>query len=499
MYQKYKLVFIPLIFVLFFDVSLLAANFYISSELETATININIAGRQRMLSQRIMKSLMLIHFQLSQGNRITNENSEMVNAVSLFHQTLSAFINGGVATSASGETILIQPLADRGTQETLIEAERRWKPLHLHLEKYLSAESAELPETQELIYLLSNQNLPLLALMNNLTNQLESQAKRKAFFLRTFQTIVVVLIFLSFIMATFRLYRRENYYNQLMEKSTDVVISVDIVTQQTTFVSSSCHEVLGYTTDRYLGDSALLFFTKKSRLIFSEILGYADSTGQLEYDRCEIELLVHDGTIMVADMVMQIGLSENGKSLELTADIRDISERKEYENALAELAHKDSLTGLLNRMLFIDLAEHSKNRAIRSNSGFGILFIDLDGFKSINDSYGHNIGDEVLIEVARRLRSCSRLSDSVARYGGDEFIVLCDDISGKSDIDTLVEKIMVSISQDIIVEHNNFHVGASIGYACYPEDGEDINTLIMKADSAMYEVKKAGKESRVCA
>jgi len=491
----YKLVLLPLILVLVFDISLLAMNYYISSELEVSSININIAGRQRMLSQRMTKSLALIHYANSQNKPIDKDKKELKKAVQLFDQTFNAFYSGGKATSAAGDEIIVTRLSQTAIRKTLDDASVLWMPLQEELSQFYHAGLTLQSDTQRLIELLSVSNLQLLKLMNDLTNQLENDAKEKTYYLKGLQTIVVIMILLSFAMASVRLMRRENYYNNLMEKSTDIIIGIDIRNGNITFVSSSVNQLLGYDEEHYIGKSVLSFFTTSSKRIFSEILGNVAKNNFLENDRCEVELLKRDGDIVIADMVMQLTLSEDGKFEELSADIRDISERKMAELALSEMARKDELTGLPNRKLFKELSEHSILRAIRYKQNFAILFIDLDGFKAVNDTYGHQVGDKLLIHIAKLLVAAFRASDCVARIGGDEFFVLLEEMSSRREISKVGKKVIHLLSQPVELDGHTVQVGASIGVAIYPKDADDINKLIKKADKAMYAVKESGKNN----
>ena len=353
-FRQYRLVLLPLALVLVLDLILLAANYHISSGLEISSININIAGRQRMLSQRMTKSLALLHYRISQGLDTQSDRSEMIKSVRLFNQTLSAFYDGGKATSADGKTILVARLKPAEIRSTLEKAKNIWDPTLRQLNNYFNSNSLGKNATEKLIGLLSVNNLELLNHMNELTIQLEQDAKRKTYILKGLQTAIVIVILLSFALATVRLLRREKYYNNLMEKSTDVVFGVDVRTGETTFVSSSIHEVLGYRVEQVVEKPFISLFTTQSKKEVLDILDLVVETGQLEKDRCEAILLKHCGETMVVDMVMQLSASEDGKSQELSVDIRDISERKEAELALMELAHKDELTGLFNRTLGIE-------------------------------------------------------------------------------------------------------------------------------------------------
>ena len=176
-----------------------------------------------------------------------------------------------------------------------------------------------------------------------------------------------------------------------------------------------------------------------------------------------------------------------------TAVLRDISERKENEERIRRLAHHDSLTGLPNRNLLHDRMAQALARVRRNGGRLAILFVDLDKFKPINDKFGHKIGDMVLVEVAQRLQESVRNSDTVARIGGDEFAVILEDISRSSEAARIAAKIVTHLSAPIETPDHSCHIGASVGVALFPDDGQDLDEVIKAADQAMYRVKKAGR------
>lgn len=171
----------------------------------------------------------------------------------------------------------------------------------------------------------------------------------------------------------------------------------------------------------------------------------------------------------------------------------DISSFKQYEAKLEFLAHHDALTQLPNRALFLDRLQEALKRAHRHDSKVGLLFIDLDRFKTINDSLGHQTGDELLQTVARRLTACVRESDVVARLGGDEFTVLLDELSDSDDSRKIAVKMLAALANPIVLGGHELAVSGSIGISCYPQDGGDAETLLKNADMAMYNAKEAGR------
>jgi len=165
------------------------------------------------------------------------------------------------------------------------------------------------------------------------------------------------------------------------------------------------------------------------------------------------------------------------------------------QRKLTEMAHFDKLTQLPNRAYFYIELEQEIRRAKRFKEKLSIMFIDLDGFKKVNDAYGHNVGDELLIRVARRLEKSVRSVDVVGRIGGDEFTILLTGIKKSINYEGFAQKMIEELNKDFVINHNVINVGASIGVANYPEHGEDLETLINNADNAMYRAKKGGKNT----
>ncbi|MGE5547783.1 MAG: diguanylate cyclase domain-containing protein [Solirubrobacterales bacterium] len=192
---------------------------------------------------------------------------------------------------------------------------------------------------------------------------------------------------------------------------------------------------------------------------------------------------------------MEIAVSElrHGRHRLFTAILRDISERKENEDRIRRLAHHDSLTGLPNRNLLNDRMNHAVARVRRNGGRMAVLYVDLDRFKPINDTLGHEAGDWVLREVSRRLTACIRSSDTVARVGGDEFVVVVEEIGRSTEAELVARKIIDVLGRPIDFNGHQCLIGASIGAAVFPEDGESMDEVCKAADVAMYRVKRAGR------
>jgi diguanylate cyclase (GGDEF)-like protein/PAS domain S-box-containing protein len=179
----------------------------------------------------------------------------------------------------------------------------------------------------------------------------------------------------------------------------------------------------------------------------------------------------------------------------IVAIVRDISERKLAEERMVHLAHHDTLTGLPNRSLISDRLDMTIAQAQRSGGSVSVAFIDLDGFKLVNDGLGHNAGDELLKVVAERMSGCLRASDTVGRFGGDEFVLLLTETGSAVGAAQVIERVREAVLQSISLCGQEVQVSCSIGVAVYPQDGADAETLLMNADAAMYRAKEKGKNN----
>ncbi|MES2356162.1 MAG: EAL domain-containing protein [Pseudomonadota bacterium] len=175
--------------------------------------------------------------------------------------------------------------------------------------------------------------------------------------------------------------------------------------------------------------------------------------------------------------------------------VLDLSERKRAEERIRHIAHHDALTGLPNRLLFQDRVSQAIAQAQRSHHRVGMLFIDLDHFKDINDSLGHQIGDRLLRAAARRLQRCLRAGDSVARLGGDEFVISAPTLDDENSVALIAGKVLDALRRPFLIDQHELHVAASIGISLYPTDGRDPEALMRAADTAMYYAKERGRDN----
>ncbi|MEO5373213.1 MAG: diguanylate cyclase [Alphaproteobacteria bacterium] len=196
---------------------------------------------------------------------------------------------------------------------------------------------------------------------------------------------------------------------------------------------------------------------------------------------------------------VHLGYYETGKQPLVIVLAHDITERRRAEEQVRHLASHDALTGLPNRALFLDRLAMALTATRRSGNRLALLFVDLDGFKAVNDTMGHAAGDALLKMVASRLTTCVREMDTIARLGGDEFTILLVNVTDPQAAIRVAQKVLSVLGQPFPIDDREAHIGASIGIAQCPEDGESTETLLAAADRAMYEVKKAGKNNYVLA
>jgi len=204
------------------------------------------------------------------------------------------------------------------------------------------------------------------------------------------------------------------------------------------------------------------------------------------------------------DLSLQPLPTERGDELgTLARDIRAMQEKiltqivelNTNQQELQRMAHNDPLTGLPNRRLFFDRLQHAISNAKRSGKLLGLLYVDLDHFKEINDNHGHGVGDEVLGTVAHLLGSVTRNGDTVARLGGDEFVILFDEIESRATLLGIAQKLLLLLQNRLLIDGKDLQVRASLGISLYPQDGSDAQTLLQNADRAMYSSKRSGRNT----
>ncbi len=260
------------------------------------------------------------------------------------------------------------------------------------------------------------------------------------------------------------------------------------------YVNPAFSRLTGYSIEEVLGHNPRILKAGDQAEEFYREMWETVAQGQ-EW-RGEFHNKRKDGTLFWEIASISPISDANGVITHYVAVKENITERKELQERLEQMAQFDMLTGLPNRRMFLDRLAQTVAVAKRSGQRFGLLFIDLDGFKRINDLYGHEAGDRVLKTVAARLSACIRISDAAGRIGGDEFTVILGTLAHYSDAGQVAEKILLALQRPITLpDGKQDNVGSSIGISVFPEDAEDGDGLLATADDAMYEVKRSGKSN----
>jgi diguanylate cyclase (GGDEF)-like protein/PAS domain S-box-containing protein len=258
-------------------------------------------------------------------------------------------------------------------------------------------------------------------------------------------------------------------------------------------VNRAFSEITGYSEDEAIGHNPkILQSGRQGKAFYRELWATIGRSGRWQgevWNRCK------DGRIYPEWLTISAVKDIAGHLTHYVGVFSDITAIKTAYEQLNHLAHHDALTGLPNRLLLEDRLHVALQRARREETGLAILFVDLDRFKTINDSLGHHVGDRVLCEISTRLSGLIRESDTVARLGGDEFLILMEGIDNPADASTVAEKILGNLRDTPISLEQEFFVGVSIGISIFPQDGEDAATLIKHADVAMYRAKERGRNA----
>lgn len=196
---------------------------------------------------------------------------------------------------------------------------------------------------------------------------------------------------------------------------------------------------------------------------------------------------------ITAESILTPLFNEQGVCTHVFSVTRDITERKKWEDQLQYLAYHDVLTGLPNRRMLTDRLDQSIHLAAEQRHHLGILYLDCDHFKAINDTYGHDTGDEFLLGVSSRLKKCVRSMDTIARLGGDEFVILLTGLEQPHEVEKVAKRILLFLSQPWQLGPHHVESTVSIGISLYPRDGDNMEQLLSRADKALYFAKSSGK------
>lgn len=316
----------------------------------------------------------------------------------------------------------------------------------------------------------------------------------------------MVLLFLVFVMASARLIERtlhENFslrikavenetrFRTMLELSPIAACVTAADTRRILFANQSYAQLLGMSLERVMDVDPSRFYLHADE--------YADALKQIACGEKVAGQLMKLGVSDEPDgqkwvLATYLNIEYEGGSAVL-AWLYDITDRKQAEDHAKHLAHHDPLTELPNRTLLHDRLKQALALAGREKSMLALMFVDLDHFKSVNDAHGHNVGDLLLVSVARRLRDCVRQSDSVARIGGDEFVVLLARVESVESAMLVAGKIQASLNESFVLGGRTLHISPSIGVAVYPDHADNEHELLNVADIAMYYAKAEGRDS----
>lgn len=285
---------------------------------------------------------------------------------------------------------------------------------------------------------------------------------------------------------------RLELFARLFENSGEAIIITD-AERKILMVNPAFERITQYSAAEVIGeDPRLLSSGKQTAEFYRQMWASIDALGHWSG---EIWNRRKNGDVYPEWLSIGVIKNSKGKILNYISLFSDITKRKEAEHRIEFLAHYDTLTRLPNRALFADRLRHALLVADRSHAKVGLMFLDLDKFKVINDTMGHLAGDMLLQSVAERLMGCVRQSDMVCRQGGDEFLILLEEIGSRQDIDMVASKIMEAMTSVHLIGDDERIVSFSIGAAIYPDDASDDKRLIQCADQAMYQAKEAGRNN----
>ena len=276
----------------------------------------------------------------------------------------------------------------------------------------------------------------------------------------------------------------------VIETASEAIIVTD-VDAKVVMVNPAFTAITGYAPEDVIGkNTSILASGHHDKEFYARMWSAINETGKWQG---EIWNRRKSGAVFLEWLSIVAVKDEAEKIENYVAVFTDISQLRDVERTTDQNGNLDALTGLPNRVLLFDRLAHAITVAARAQTMIGVIYVDLDGFKEINDRMGHAAGDDALREVANRLRSCVRGADTVARIGGDEFVVLLPDIRQAHHAEPAARKIIDQLQQPITVGGEKVRISGSAGIAVYPQDGGDINALLSNSDLAMYRAKEEGK------
>lgn len=458
------------------DCSILAINFYITVSVDQDARAINISGRQRMLSQRLTKTLLTLE-KNPQHHELYIQELKLVHF--LFSSTLDAFDRGGIVQGTNGEQYQFTAINDVVAQRYLAQTKTLFAPISEPVKALTEIGFSPLLLEQALSAALAN-NLEILTLTNSLTSRMEELSKQKTLSLRWMQTIAFVFALLNFI-AIIQIYQKRSQHAERQVKNflslvDSAAISIIVMDSQRRIILANmmAQEFFGYDNDVFIEMAESELLSQEGE----EWLARNYEGRQLPVAVVEKSFSIHNNDL-------------------ITLTVTDISRFKQEHQELAFWANHDALTGLVNRKALFERLNLEIVHAKRSGNIVAVLFLDLNGFKPVNDNFGHALGDILLKQLAKRLNHTVRETDTVSRYGGDEFVVVLTDVNSPDYLDQCFNRLKSVFDRPFDIEGHTISLGCSIGTALYPDDASHAGELIELADARMYAMKqpRSGVES----
>ncbi|GAB1256627.1 hypothetical protein NBRC116494_11290 [Aurantivibrio plasticivorans] len=451
--------------------SILLLNMHTARQIDESSLAINLAGRQRMLTQRMEYLLLAMDSQKQGGDQRVTLLSELDRAIYLFDSTLTALHSGGEVVDSAGAPAYLRAREAERVRELLRNGLSEWAVYRRHIDEVLNGQRAASGDYSnfEILY----------TLMNQVTTGIDLGAREQAATLRRYQAVAVVIVLAHFLLILWQIrsrYRSLTHNNRMLRRLINSVGSAILVFDERDRVS-------------YTNKAAEELFRAK-----------AGALRNLTLDELVIEHTAEpravrtDGTQFVARYEM-VNLNFSGDVVKVLS-ISDLTEYQRSKEKWRHIAHHDILTGLSNRLAFEQRAHEAFSEASRYKEKVAVLTIDLNGFKSVNDRYGHAVGDRLLKEIASQFRVCVRAEDLVARLGGDEFLVLLTRLPRDEEASHKVAQVCAHLLRAAQVPVDTpdgpVSISASIGVSYYPDDGNGLGDVQRSSDAAMYRAKKQG-------
>jgi diguanylate cyclase (GGDEF)-like protein/PAS domain S-box-containing protein len=452
-----------------------------------AALIVNIAARQRALGERYQKDVVL-GTQDIQADPQDDADQLLSNA--------EALLNGGdvVAVQGADEQVHIPAASNDPKVIAKLVEERRLIRLLIGTGDELIALPSTDPRFQDQLERLRIIGAQVTSVSNDAVGQMTRDTEA------AFGNLVGIGIGLGVLgaiaaMAMGLLLRRAGakrsaQFRSLVHHALDLITVVD-ANGTIRYQSPSAERLVGVAAEDLVGTRYLDLVEASDRThvraVLADLAATSGASATSEYRLCHI-----DGSSRFVESIVS-SLVEDPTVDGLVLNTRDVTDRKMLEDELAHRAFHDSLTGLSNRAVFRDRVEHALARSARTDASLTILLLDLDGFKMVNDSLGHDAGDDLLVAVGARIQACGRASDTVARLGGDEFAILLEDEGDESRARTVADRVLRELAAPFEVRGRDVFVRASIGIAISTGGETNTDDLIRNADTAMYAAKAAGK------